>query len=159
MNCLLSSGKRLANGRETVKECRTMSCSSSAVNEDGEVEHSGGISLITELAPGRLTLIGGSSEDEASIADLGGNEGDEGGRRRRRGFSRKEGANFRFQIQKSEVKHRFRNLLWPWIKWYSAANDHSHCVKSLLTTTKSRQSKPSPIETGRPLEKRVNALL
>ena len=57
-----------------MKQGRTVSCSSSAAKEDGEVDDSRGISPITALVLGRLTLIGGSSQEEAGIANSKKNE-------------------------------------------------------------------------------------
>ena len=53
-----------------------MSCSSSTVSEDGEVNNAS-LSLITELVLGRRTLMGGCSQEEADIK-LEGKEGTEG---------------------------------------------------------------------------------
>lgn len=46
-----------------------MSCSSSTANEDGEAGNWTGMSLITALTPGRLTVIGGNPKEEAGIVD------------------------------------------------------------------------------------------
>jgi hypothetical protein len=83
MDGSLLGGQRWANERRAVKQCHTVSCSSSTACEDGEVDNSRGMSLITALAPGRRTLMGGIRGEETSIVDSKGDKRQAKERRRR----------------------------------------------------------------------------
>lgn len=53
MNGSLLCEQKLADKRTAAKGGPTMSCSSSANSEDGEVDDPTGVSLIAELTPGK----------------------------------------------------------------------------------------------------------